>query len=127
MHIPRSLIAEGIELLSQDENDVLTRLGSELYSRERQEAGQALAGRVSPQDLQKKAKEYLDNKREALRGAICPEWKEKKREDFTDTSKILVVLIGVVAEALKLTQSYLNLAMVVSVIILKRGISKFCE
>jgi hypothetical protein len=127
MYIPHSLVTEGVELLGQNENDILARLGREVYSLEGEQADQALIGRVAPKDLIKKGGEYLSKKSDALRKAICPEWRDKKRENLDDSSKVLIVLIGIVAEALKLSASYLNLAMVIAVIILKRGIDKFCQ
>jgi len=127
MQISQTLVDEGLNLLRQDEDEILTRLGVELYSWDRQQPTQALLGSISAKDLRQRATEYLANKRQVLKKAVCHDWEEHKREDFLDTSKLLTAVILAVAQALNLTPPYINLAMVTAVIITKRGIDNFCK
>lgn len=127
MYVPKSLIDEGNRLLQNDESALLEQLGGQLFQSEQQESGHPLTGRFSSQELRQKAEFFLASKKELLHRAICPDWKERKREDYTDATDILALLIPTISQALQLGDAYLSLAMMTAVIILKRGINKFCE
>lgn len=124
MQIPQSCIDEGLIYLHNDEDALLEKLGIELSIFET--ASQSLGTRLNSEQYQQKAKEYFDSKSEVLKSAICPNW-EKKRDDFSDTGDVLVALSTIVAEALNLSISYIALAVLIAVIIIKKGITNFCN
>jgi hypothetical protein len=127
MRIADTLINEGLSLLKLDEQEILIRLGNELYSWERQESTQTLASSISAIELKKRAQEYLDSKKRILKKAVCQDWKDKKTEDLADAGKLLTALIGIITQSLNLTPSYVNIAMIIAVIVIKHGLDRFCK
>jgi hypothetical protein len=126
MEIPKSVIKDATELLGKDIDYSLEMLGRELYSIELRRSPQTLGSEIPPQDLRQKAEDYIERKRDVLQKAICGHWEDKTKDDFLDTSELLGLLIGLIAEALDLSFSYIVISMNIGVIIIKRGIKRFC-
>ena len=125
MQIPQSVIDEGLVYLNIDENLLFEKLGMELSIIE-QQSNTSLGGSLSSEQFRQKALEYFESKKDILQNAICPNWKEKTRDSFSDTGDILVALSTIIAETLSLPISYIALAVLLAVIIIKHGINNFC-
>ncbi len=126
MNIPNALIDDGLDWYHKDQDYLLALLGEEILKMEGSGIDQQLTGKKLRNKLRLKAETFLEEKKLIFQKAICPKWKDSV-EEYTDTSTVLVGITQVIAETLQLSQGYLGLGMIIAVIIIKKGVNKFCS